>query len=104
MSGTIQGNIFDDANGDGVRNDGSDPEVAAENGLAGVQVFIDANDNQFADIDELMSLTDDDGNFSFEGLLPDTYPVRIASNAGFEPEAIRNVTVCLLYTSPSPRD
>ena len=93
LRGTIEGNIFDDANGDGVRNDGSDPATPAENGLPDWLVFIDSNNNQFADPDEAQAITEADGNYSLQGLLPDTYPIRIASAAGFEAEGLRNVTV-----------
>ena len=93
LRGSISGTIFDDTNGDGIQNDGSDPANEAEVGLPDWLVFIDSNDNQFADPDEVQTITDADGNYTLAGLLPDTYPIRIAPAAGFESEALRNVEV-----------
>ncbi|QEG23137.1 putative Ig domain-containing protein [Mariniblastus fucicola] len=92
LRGAIEGNIFDDANGDGIRNDGAGTEPA-EDGLGEWLVFIDANDNQFADPEEVQTVTDANGNYRLAGLLPDTYPVRFAPMAGFESVSPRNVEV-----------
>ncbi|QEG20491.1 putative Ig domain-containing protein [Mariniblastus fucicola] len=91
LRGEISGTIFDDTNGDGIQNDGTN--AAAENGLGNWLVFLDDNDNQFADPDEIQTTTDADGNFQFAGLLPGDYPVRVAPVAGFESVELQNVNV-----------
>ena len=82
LRGEISGTIFDDTNGDGIQNDGNDAPI--EVGLTDWLVFLDDNDNQFADPGETQTTTDAEGNFQFAGLLPGEYPVRVAPVAGFE--------------------
>ena len=56
-------------------------------------MFLDTNDNQFADPGETQTTTDAEGNFQFAGLLPGEYPVRVAPVAGFENVDLQNVNV-----------
>ena len=83
LRGSIVGDVFDDLNGDGIQNDGSDGS-AAEAGLPDLLAFLDDNGNGFADPNEQQSITDADGNYRFDGLLPGDYPVTIDPVAGFE--------------------
>ena len=80
---TILGRLFDDLNGDGKRDDGSQEGTPAEPPLAGWLVYIDENRNRFYDNDERATTSDSDGVFRFDGLLPGTYPVEIDSPAGY---------------------
>ncbi|HUG89238.1 MAG TPA: ice-binding family protein, partial [Planctomycetaceae bacterium] len=58
---SISGTKFEDANGDGVRNDG-------EGGLPGVTVFLDANGNGTLDMGETSTTTDANGDYTFTNL------------------------------------
>lgn len=99
LRGSIAGQLFDDLDGDSVQDDGS--ENPAEPGLEGWHLFIDSNGNGYADPNEHQSTTDADGNYSFEGLLPGEYPVRVSPVAGYvtpaefsaevEPEIVREI-------------
>ena len=78
LRGAISGTIVDESTGDG---------------LPDWLVFLDSNDNQFADPDELQTTTDADGNYEFDGLLPGDYPVRVAPAAGFQEVGLQNANV-----------
>ena len=80
---SISGVKFNDLNGNGVRDPG-------EPGLAGITVFLDTNGNGVLDPGEVSTTTDANGNFVFANLLPGTYLVREAQQAG------------LLQTSANP--
>jgi hypothetical protein len=69
---SISGRVFNDANGNGSQN-------GSEGGLAGVTVQLDVDANGTAD---LTTTTDAAGNFSFTGLPPGTYRVRIVTPTG----------------------
>ncbi|MFN3192091.1 MAG: putative Ig domain-containing protein [Aureliella sp.] len=84
LRGSIVGNIFDDVNGDGLRNDGSEEGIPAELGLEGWQLYIDANQNGYPDPHEWQTVTDADGNYRFEGLLLGEYEVSVSPFAGYE--------------------
>ncbi|MCY2986976.1 MAG: proprotein convertase P-domain-containing protein, partial [Planctomycetota bacterium] len=66
-NGTIEGILFDDADGDRVRD-------AAEGVLANVEVFLDVNNNGQADAGE-QTRTKADGSYRFTGLGPGVYTV-----------------------------
>ncbi|MEM8735110.1 MAG: putative Ig domain-containing protein, partial [Planctomycetota bacterium] len=84
LRGSIVGNIFDDVNGDGVRNDGSEEGIPAEPGLEGWQLYIDVNQNGYPDPHEWQTVTDADGNYRFGGLLLGEYEVSVSPIAGYE--------------------
>ena len=69
LSGTIAGETFIDANGDGVHD-------AAEAGMAGARVYIDADGDIAFDADERSALADVQGGFEFADLSPGRYSVR----------------------------
>lgn len=82
--GSIVGHLFDDLNGDGDQDDGSENGVPSEPSLQNWHLYIDTNGNAYPDPSELQTVTDADGNYRFEQLLPGEYPVRISPVAGFD--------------------
>lgn len=76
-TGGISGNVFFDADRDGVRGD-----VATEYGFANVIVYLDANGNgQFDEGVEVYDITDGEGKYSFNQLMAGAefgYTVRVA--------------------------
>jgi hypothetical protein len=77
-SGSIAGNVYNDANGNGTK-DGS------ETGLGSVKVFIDANKNGVLDSGENSTTTSSTGAYSFTGLAAGTYRVAEVVPSGFRP-------------------
>lgn len=84
--GGIHGNKFEDLNGNGQRDVG-------EPGLAGVGIYIDANDNGKLDLGERTAITmeddpqtvrDETGEYWIENLEPGSYVVREVVPQGFE--------------------
>ncbi len=65
---SISGVKFEDVDGDGVRDDG-------EAGLAGWTIFLDANGNGSLDSGESYAVTDAEGAYRFDNLLPGNYVV-----------------------------
>ncbi|MBI2875792.1 MAG: right-handed parallel beta-helix repeat-containing protein, partial [Candidatus Tectomicrobia bacterium] len=66
--GSIQGTKFEDLDGNGVRDEG-------EPGLEGWTIYLDSNGNGLLDQDERSTLTDAQGNYLFDDLVPGTYVV-----------------------------
>jgi len=52
--------------------------------LAGWTVYVDSNDNGELDAGELSTTTDPLGRFSFAGLLPGTYVIRVVAPSGYD--------------------
>lgn len=71
----IHGVKFDDVNGNRVRD-------AGEGGVGGATIFIDSDRDDIFDPDELSTLTDSDGSYSFTGLTPGAYVVREVLESG----------------------
>jgi uncharacterized protein (DUF2141 family) len=67
--GSITGTVFNDANGDGVQDNG-------EVGIAGVSVYIDATNAGVFKTGDLETTTNSSGVYSFTGLAAGTYLVR----------------------------
>ena len=83
---TISGTIWNDADGDGVRDSG-------EPGVAGWEVFLDANNNGLRDAGEPSTLTasdnaaspqDETGSYTFAGLAPGVYTVAEVAHSGWK--------------------
>jgi hypothetical protein len=68
-SGQVSGQVFLDYNDDGYPS-------AAEPGVAGQTVYLDTNGNGVLDLGEPSAVTDEGGNYAFNGLLPGTYTLR----------------------------
>ena len=75
FDGAITGLVFDDLNGNGVRENG-------EPGRAGATIYIDANQNGIKDKNELTRTTDATGTYSFASLPTGIYRVRLSLAAG----------------------
>ncbi|MGG7564541.1 S8 family serine peptidase [Rhodovulum sp. DZ06] len=67
-NGTISGVVWEDADGDGIRD-------AGETALDGVRVFFDSNMNGVHDVLETETWTDADGVYRFEEVTPGLYRV-----------------------------
>jgi hypothetical protein len=75
---SIGDRVFNDLNGDGTDNDGPG------NGLAGVQVYLDLNNNGTREGSEPLATTDANGNYTIGSLPAGDYVVRVVSGpAGF---------------------
>jgi hypothetical protein len=89
---SIGGLIFDDGDGDGVRDEG-------EAGLGGREVYLDANDNGARDAGEQFALSGENGYYVFFGeLRPGTYHVRQGTLPGgwtqtSPPGGVHHVTI-----------
>ena len=83
LRGDIVGHVFDDLNGDAAQNDGSEEGVPAEPPLEDWLLYIDTNGNSFPDPSETQTLTDADGVYRFEDLLPGQHPIKVVPVAGF---------------------
>lgn len=86
LRGAIQGKLFDDLNGDGLQD-------LDEPLLSGWHLFIDTNANGFADPHEMQATTDTNGHYTFSGLLPGTFPVRVTPVAGYQTPSPISATV-----------
>jgi hypothetical protein len=73
---SISGSVFNDLNGNGVRNTG-------EGGLANRTVFIDLDNDLALDANEKWTTTDGSGNYILSGLVAGTYKVRTLQPAGW---------------------
>ena len=73
---SISGSVFQDTNDNGVRDTG-------EAGLAGVTVFLDANNTGVFATGDTTATTDANGNYSFTNLGPGTYHVAEVLPTGF---------------------
>ena len=72
---SISGVVFDDLNGNGVRE-------ANEPGRAGAELFIDVNQSGFLDKNEPRATTGAGGAYAFNGLADGRYRVRLAVPTG----------------------
>ena len=75
-TGTIRGTVFDDADGDRVRDSGEAP-------LPGWTVYLDRNQNRRRDTGEWWRTTDSAGHYSFGGVAPGTHYVVQEVRSGF---------------------
>jgi len=73
---TIRGSVFDDADGDHVRDPSEKP-------LPGWVVYLDQNQNRRRDSNEWWRVTDNAGHYTFGGLSPGTYYVAEEVRPGF---------------------
>jgi hypothetical protein len=85
LVGSIEGIVWQDLDGDGIRATEPGTGVFLEPGLANWTIFIDTNDNRVPDAGELTTVTDASGLYSFSGLVAGTYKVNEVLQAGWEP-------------------
>ena len=86
LAASITGSVFADLNADGQRS-------SNEPALPAVTVYLDTNDNQLLDNNELSTLSASDGSYQFNDLPNSAYTVRIIT-----PTSPPNATI----TSPPP--
>ncbi len=79
VPGSISGNVWDDVNGNGIR----DTVPSAEPGSAGWTVFVDLNSNRLADATEPQAISVADGTYTINGVTPGTSTVVIQSRSGW---------------------
>ncbi len=72
----IRGTVYEDLNGDGNFDVGED-------GLSGVNVYLDLNDNGVKDTGEPEGTTDANGDYEFADLNPGTYVIRETNPANY---------------------
>ena len=75
-STSISGTVFNDSNGNQKLDN-------AETGIAGWEVYIDLNNNGKFISGDPETTTDAEGDFTFNGLLPGTYIVRVIAPSGW---------------------
>jgi hypothetical protein len=81
--GSIAGTVFNDANGNGVRDSG-------EAGVAGVTVYNDANNNNLKDSGEASTVTDANGAYLLGSLAAGSYKIRQILQSGWSQTAPAN--------------
>ncbi|MDR3636948.1 MAG: Ig-like domain repeat protein [Isosphaeraceae bacterium] len=94
-TGSIQGTLWNDLNGDGARQTG-------EPALVGRTVFLDQNQDGVLDNGEVSTTTGADGSYSFSGLVPGTYYVAEVLPSGWQqsaPGSVREQAVTLTAAS-----
>ncbi len=74
-AGSVRGTVYDDLNGDGVRNTG-------EPGLAGVTAYDDRNGNGTMDTGETNTVSDAKGNYILEHLVGGPTQIRVTPFSG----------------------
>ncbi len=75
--GSISGQKFEDSDGDGVKDVG-------EAGLAGWTIFIDSDNDGVKDAGETSTVTDSNGDYSFDNLSAGNYTIREVQQIGWQ--------------------
>ena len=83
--GNVEGTVWNDLDGDGVRAVDPDSGELLEPGLAGWTMFVDVNDNLTQDAGDPNTVTDALGFYRFENLAPRDYEVYQVLPTGWEP-------------------
>ncbi len=96
-SGSISGQVFQDANGNGQHDPG-------DTGQVGVRVYLDSNNNGRLDRGEMSTLTDSRGDYSFTGLKAGTFHVREVVPSGWVATSPSSMTVNLAANQQSAGD
>lgn len=78
-----------------LRDTGDQQFSPGDVGQSGIRVFVDRNGNGELDDGDIVTTTDAQGNFRFDGLTPSTYSIRVHPEPGFEilSPAVRTVTL-----------
>ncbi|MFN6108242.1 MAG: SdrD B-like domain-containing protein, partial [Planctomycetaceae bacterium] len=83
--GNVEGTVWNDLDGDGVRAVDPDSGEFLEPGLAGWTMFVDVNDNLTQDAGDPNTVTEALGFYRFENLAPRDYEVYQVLPTGWEP-------------------
>ncbi len=76
IAGSLSGTEFEDRNENGLRDQDEPP-------LVGITIYLDANNNGVLNAGERTTTTDDNGNYTFDNLMPGEYFVREILSPGF---------------------
>ena len=79
VPGSLSGSVWDDVNGNGVR----DTTPTAESGSSGWTVFVDVNGDRVVDATEPQAITSADGTFTISGVTPGSVTIVIQSRSGW---------------------
>ena len=79
VPGTVSGSVWDDLNGNGVR----DTTPTTEPGSAGWTVFVDVNGDRVAGAVEPQAITTADGTFTISGVTPGSVTIVVQSRSGW---------------------
>lgn len=79
VPGFVSGSVWDDLNGNGVR----ETTPTAEPGSEGWTVFVDANGNRVADPAEPQASTTADGTFTINGVTPGSVTIVVQARSGW---------------------
>ncbi len=82
-SATIVGTVYEDLDGNG-------QQTLDEAGVAGIEVFLDIDEDGLAGDQEVRAITDSDGEYRLEGVAPGSYLVRQALPFGYRNEVDAN--------------
>ncbi len=74
--GSISGQKFQDTNGNGIKDSG-------ETGLTNWTIFIDTDNDGTLDLGETSTITNSNGNYSFNGMTPGSYRIREVQQTGW---------------------
>lgn len=69
-SGTVEGSVFLDLNGDGVRS-------SSESGVSGIRVYVDLNNDGVYNLSDPSALTDSTGKYSIRNVTQGAYKLRV---------------------------
>lgn len=87
VPGTVSGAVFNDLNGNGVRDTEPGTGLFTDPGLANWVIFVDQNSNGMLDGLEPSTTTGPDGTYSISGVLPGTVTIIEVSQSGWRPTA-----------------
>ncbi|MBI1324880.1 hypothetical protein GC170_17075 [bacterium] len=85
--GSINGTVWNDLDGDGVRDQDSGTGAFTDPGLPNRTVFVDLNANGVFDPTEPSAVTAADGSYSITGVLPGSVRAILAGNTGWRSTA-----------------
>lgn len=83
--GDIAGTVWNDLNGDGVRDFDPDTGAYTDPGVAGITLFLDLDGNGQLNAGEQTAVTDSNGEYLFANVTVDTYLVQVLLPNGWEP-------------------
>ncbi len=82
-NGSIEGLVFNDLDGNGLRDVDAATGLPTEPGLEGWTIFLDSNNNQVLDSGEQSTVSDSTGTYRFLSLAPGNYEVTLQLPEGW---------------------